>query len=611
MNKKYTLLTMAILTVLTLAHAERFPGPDWKEEPDLAASPYAEVGGELVFAGNNPPKSFNSYLDLNTFTNVIFSMMYPAMLSIDQKTGDLAPAVADWWEVSDDKLTYTFHIDARAKWNDGSPITAHDVKATFDAVMDPENITGPYKVMFADFKSPTVIDDATIAFTSTKAHWRNITTIGLSLQILPKAMLDKKPLRDYNFEFPIISGPYRVSEHKEGVSMTLTRCPEWWIFHTVSGKGVYNFERIRIRFFMDQNNAFEAFKKGDVDIYPVYMARLWNSECVGERFEKNWVVKQAVENHDPLGFQGFAFNMRRKPYDDIRVRKALAMLFDRRRMVRTLMFNAYQMQRSYFEDLYSEEHPCQNTLIEYDPKAAYALLQEAGFAINPETGLMERDGKPLVVKIMTRAATDAIYLALYKASLESLGIRLMIDQKDFATWMREMENYNFDVTSTAFSGSLFRDPEAMWYSKYADVVGGNNQPGVKNAEIDALIEAQMQEFSGLKRNEILRKLDKIATDLCPHALGWYVNSTRLLFWNRFGTPDTILGKYGDELSILSYWWYDQDSAKALNKAMKEGTPLPARPAIVNFDEVMSKKAPPATSEPTTEQNAPVPEKSEQ
>ncbi len=597
MKMKHYLLLLSLFTLTPALLAERFPGPDWKEEPDPAASPYAEVGGTLVFAGTNPPKSFNSYLDLNTFTNVIFSMMFPSLLSIDQKTADVAPGIVDWWEVSDDKLTYTFHIDKRAIWSDGTPITAHDVKATFDAVMDPKNITGSYKVLFADFESPTVIDDSTFVFKSAKAHWRNITTLGFSLQVMPKALLDAKPLREYNFEFPITCGPYKVSDHKEGVSMTLTRFPDWWVFHTIGGKGVYNFEKVRIRFFMDQNNAFEAFKKGDVDIYPVYMARLWNSECTGERFEKNWIVKQAVQTLDPVGFQGLAFNMRRKPFDDIRVRKALAMLFDRRRIVRTLMFDAYQMHNSYMEDLYDEAHPNQNTMIEYNPKEAFKLLTEAGYTINPETGHMEKDGRPLIVNILTRSPTDSIYLALYKASLASLGIQMRIDQKDFASWMREMENYNFDVTSSAFSGSLFRDPEPMWYSKYADVPAGANQPGLKHPEIDKLVEEQMTEFSVAKRQEILRKLDKIATDTCPHILAWYVSSTRLLYWNRFGTPDTVLGRYGDEMSPLTYWWYDPDSAKALEEAMAEGTPLPAKAPIVNYLEVQNKKLPPPPAQP--------------
>jgi microcin C transport system substrate-binding protein len=587
------------------AVAERFPKPDWKEEPSPYASPYAQVGGTLNYAGNNPPKSFNGYLDNNTFTMMVFGMLYPSLLGTDPITGDVAPGLADWWEISPDKLSYTFHIDTRARWSDGSPITAEDVKATFDAVTAPKSLTGPFKVMFSALESPEIIDSSTLRFPCKEVHWRNLNSAGLSLYIMPKKLLDAAKAKcreegrdeelyfnEINFDLPIVGGPYMVTEHKEGLSMTLTRRADWWCFDTPSGKGVYNFDKIRIRFFMDQNNAYEAFKKGEVDTYPVYSARVWNTESVGERFEKNWVLKQNVHNLQPVGFQGLAMNTRRKPYDDVRVRKAVAMLFDRRRMVRTLMYNAYFMQDSYCRDLYNSSNPCTNTLFEFNPDAAVALLNEAGFAINPQTGKMERDGQPFVIRILSRSASDSVYLALFKEALDRVGIGLEISQKDFATWMRETGKYNFDVTTSAFSGSLFRDPEPMWSSTFAETPNGINLTGFHTPEIDALIEQQKSEFSSAKRNEIMRQIDKILTDAVPYALTWNTDSTRLLYWNKFGTPSTVLGRFGDESSIPVYWWYDADSAAELKEAMRNKTPLPGRVTEVYFEQVMQQDATP-------------------
>ena len=599
MTKPKLIVALAVLCAVGTLGAQRFPGPDYKEEPDVCASPYAQPGGTLVYAGNNPPKSFNGYLDNNTFTSMIFGLLYPSMLNIDPRTGDYGPGLADWWEISEDKLLYTFHIDERAVWSDGSPVTAHDVKATFDAVTSPKSLSGQYKVLFADVKSPRVIDDKTIVFPCARVHWRNFGNIGGSLAIMPKKLLDRARekcvaegrdpdmgFNELNFDLPIVGGPYRILDHKEGLNMTLQRRPDWWCFKTPMGQGVYNFDKIRIRFFMDQNNAFEAFKKGEVDVYAVYSARVWNAECVGERFEKNWVVKQNVHNHEPVGFQGLAINMRRKPYDDVRVRKALAHLFDRRRMVRSLMYNAYFMLRSFCTDLYDADHPCTNPLYEYDPDAALRLLNEAGFQINPETGKMERNGQPFVVRLLTRSTSDSVFLALYKESLERLGIGLEITQKDFATWMREMANYNFDVTTSAFSAALFRDPEAMWSGEYANAENGINHPGFRDKRVDALIKQQKTEFSLAKRNDIMRQIDGIITAAVPYILTWGTDSTRLLYWNKFGTPDSVLGKYGDELAVPIYWWHDPDSARELEAAMKAGTPLPGRTPEVYYDDVM-------------------------
>lgn len=605
MNKTFALLLLAAFGWSTLFAAERFPSPDWKDEPDPSASPYAVPGGRLVYAGNNPPKSFNGYLDNNTFTQMVFSLLYSTMLSIDPRTGDFGPALADWWEISDDKSTYTFHINPQARWSDGTPVTAHDVKATFDAVTSEKSQAGAYQVEFSALSSPEIIDDLTLRFPCKEVHFRNLAAIGVSLKVMPKALIDQARaeceakgedpdlgFNNLNFNFtlkgqqiPLVGGPYYVSEHKEGQYLTLKRRPDWWCFALPSGKGIYNFDEIRIRFFFDQNNAYEAFKKGEVDTYAVYSARIWNTESVGERFEKNWIVKQSIHNHNPIGFQGIAMNMRKPPYDDIRVRKALAMLFDRRRMVRTLMYNSYFMLTSYFQDLYDEQNPCRNLCIEYDPDEALKLLFDAGFSINQQTGKLERDGKPFVVRILTRSAGDATYLALYKEALNRVGIDIEITQKDFATWMREVGEFNFEVTMSAYSGSLalFRDPEGMWASWYADTKNGSNLPGYKNPEIDALIRSQRDEFSVAKRSEILRKIDAIVTADVPNILTWNVDSTRLLYWNKFGVPDSVLGKYGDELNIPVYWWYDADSARELKAAMEQNLPLPGRPATVDYD----------------------------
>lgn len=584
---------------------DTFPGPEWQDLPDPSASPYAVPGGMLVYAGNTPPKSFNGYLDNNTFTMMVFGLLYPSMLALDTRTGDYGPSLADRWQISQDKKIFVFHINEKAKWSDGTPVTAHDVKATFDAVTAKESLTGQYQVLFNDIERAEVVDtpDAdgqlrTIRFICKRVHWRNFGNLGGSLYIMPKALIDearatcraegldeKTAFNRLNFNLHIVGGPYIVSDHREGRDMTLSRRPDWWGFQLPSGQGVYNFDKIRIRFFMDQNNAYEAFKKGEVDVYAVYSARIWHTESVGERFEKNWIVKQDVRNHAPIGFQGLAFNMRRKPYDDPRVRQAIALLFDRERMVRSLMYNAYFLQNSFCRDLYDEKNFNTNSTFDYDPDRAFALLREAGFVFNPETGKLERDGQPFVVRILTRSAGDATYLALFKESLARLGIELSITQRDFATWMREMKDYNFDVTVAAYSGSLFRDPEAMWSSAYVDTPNGPNLPGFKDERVDALVERQKTEFSLARRNEIMRQIDKIATEAVPYVLTWGTDSVRLLYWNKFGTPDSVLGKYGDELSIPVYWWYDTDSARELETAMKDGTPLPARAAEVNYDTV--------------------------
>ncbi|MDI6688705.1 MAG: ABC transporter substrate-binding protein, partial [Desulfobacterales bacterium] len=135
---------------------------------------------------------------------------------------------------------------------------------------------------------------------------------------------------------------------------------------------------MKFKFFAERENAFESFKKGMIDLFPIYTARIWVNETKGDDFLKNRIVKQKIYNYNPIGFQGFAMNMRRPPFDDIRVRKAMAFLLDRRKMNSALMYGQYFLHKSYFEDLYTKQNPCSNQLAEMDKEKARNLLGQAG-----------------------------------------------------------------------------------------------------------------------------------------------------------------------------------------------------------------------------------------
>jgi len=346
-----------------------------------------------------------------------------------------------------------------------------------------------------------------------------------------------------------------------------------------------NVDTVVFRYYVDNENAFEAFKKGQVDTYAIYTARIWANETIGEKFDKNWIVKRRVRNHEPIGFQGFAMNMRRPPFDDLRVRKAVAHLVDRETMNRTMMFNAYFLHRAYFEDLYDSDHPCTNEFFRFDVAQAKTLLREAGYTANPQTGILEKGGRPLSFRFLTRDGSSDKYLVLCNSAFKEVGIDMKIDRKDYAAWMRDMDAYNFDMTWARWSQVIFRDPEDMWLSREADRPSGNNITGFKDPRVDALIERQKTIFSITERNDICREIDALVTAAVPYVLLWNTDTTRLLYWDKFGMPDVVLAKFGDERSLLNYWWYDADSAAELKAAMATGDILPQRPVRVDFDTV--------------------------
>ena len=570
-----------------------YPRPGWRDAPDPLASPHAVQGNLLRFAAFQPPKSLNAYIDNNTYTRQIFGMMYETLLGVDSVTTEFTPYLASRWTISDDKLTYTFEIDPSAAWSDGRPVTAEDVKWTFDQVMDPKNATGASKVMLGVFGSPEILGPRTVRFLAKESHWRNLSALGL-FEIMPKHAFAGQDFNRLDLDRPVVSGPYVLSAVKEQIEIRLSRRRDWWAGQRPSLRNTMNFDTLVFRYFSSNENAFEAFKKGQVDVYAVYTARIWANETIGEKFDKNWIVKRRVRNHNPIGFQGFAMNMRRPPFDDLRVRKAIAHLVDRETMNKTMMFSAYFLHRSYFEDLYDAAHPCTNETFRFDISRAKALLREAGYAPNPQTGLLEKAGRPLTFSFLTRDGGTDKFLALCATAFKEAGVGMKIERKDFASWMRDMDEYNFDMTWASWGGSLFRDPESMWLSKEADRPSGNNIAGFKNARVDALIEKQKTLFSITERNAICREIDALVASAVPYVLLWNTDVTRLLYWDTFGMPDTVLSKFGDERSLLGYWWHDADSASELKAALSSGDVLPHRPVLVDFDTVF-KTQPPAVS----------------
>jgi len=246
------------------------------------------------------------------------------------------------------------------------------------------------------------------------------------------------------------------------------------------------------------------------------------------------------------------------------------------------MYNAYFLHRSFYEDLYGPENPCPNELLSFDKEAARALLAEAGWTANPETGLLEKDGKPLRLRYLSRGGTDDKFTAIFQEDLKDVGIELTVDKKDWAAWSKDMDEYHFDLTWAAWSAGLFKNPESMWHSKEADRPSGQNITGYKNPEVDARVEAQRTEFDVHKRHAMVREIDAMLTRDVPYILLWNKSSTRLLWWNKFGMPEAPLGKYGDERSAYGLWWFDPDAAADLAHAMETGRALPGRPAKIEY-----------------------------
>jgi microcin C transport system substrate-binding protein len=568
---KNTIIAVALLSILFLALAcnqnktsgtreSAAPPPaaaaatvEQTGDVDPIADTNAKSGGTLNEWGNGFPKSINAWLDNNSLSTEIMGLLFENLVTLHSTKNEPVGILAESWNVSADGRKFTFKINPKARWSDGRPVTAEDLQFYYDVMMDPKNMTSVFRVDLKRFKRPQVLDDRTIVIEAQETHWSNFWAAA-GFTAFPKHVWKDVDFNKQNFEFPVVSGPYRLKTVEKNRYCLLERRDDWWGRSKKYNLGKYNFGFVKYKFMEDQNKVLEAFKKGDFDVYPIYTSSIWVMKTDFDAVKKGWVVKQNNYNGEPIGYQGFAINLRRDKFKDVRVRRALCFCLDRVLMNDKLMYNQYFLLNSYFPDLYPKNTNPGVPMVGFNPDSARALLQAAGWTVGPD-GILAKDGKPFELSFLTEME-DLRHLNIYSEDLRKVGIKASIEQLSQSSIRKRIDNHDFDLYWTAWGASRLRNPEAEWHSSTADQFASNNFAGVKDPLIDSLIEKQKTEMNIDKRNDILRGIDKRLCEIVPYVLLWEVDHHRMLFWNKFGTPKYLLDKFNQEDGIVPYWWFE-------------------------------------------------------
>ncbi len=550
----------------------------------------AKKGGTLKYVSPSFPATLRT-VGKNSgsgFNRMLTSLCYETLLDLDPITYDYAPLLANKWAIAEDKVSFFFHIDERAKWSDGVPVTSNDMVATWDKYVDP-GIEDPFNNdYYSKYERPIAITDQVVMIKSKKLNWRTFMSAGFFV-ILPGHILSKisgeEFLKEYQFKMLPGSGPYTYESSKTNEEIILRRRTDWWQKDFERTIGYNNFDKLHYLFISDENLVKEKFKKGELDWLHVLVAREWHQEFIPAmmpQIAKGWIQKRKVYTHQPCGTQGIAFNMRKPPFDDIRIRKAIAYLFNREKMMDKLFFNEYEFLDSFYPNS-PYENP-DNPKIRYNPDKAVELLEEAGWlqANRDSDGWLVKDGKRFEVTLNFVSKGSERFMTVFQEDLRDVGIKLNLKQVTWATDIKEVGERNFQMNSRAYGAILFPNPESSMHSKFADKPNNNNIWGLKNDRIDEICASYTLMFDPKERIEAVKEIDGIAAKMHLYALGWFSPHTRILYWNKFGMPPGIMSKISDERSIASLWWYDEEKDKALKEAMKNDTKLPRGKEVVKW-----------------------------
>ena len=555
-----------------------FTGEGWETNTqyDLIGDPRAVKGGVYREGLLDFPTTLRYYgPNVTAWNAMVQSMVYETLLGLHPTTYEYIPGLASHWQISEDKKTFRFRIDPNARWSDGQPVTAEDVVASWKLTVDTTLQDPSRLVTFSKFELPVAESKYIVSVKAKTESWQNFLNFSNALFIYPahglKGINGDAYIKQYNDKMLPGTGAYMISQQDvdKGKSIKVRRRNDYWAAKYRRNVGANNFDEVQQIVVRDRNLEFEMFKKGDLDAYNVNRAQMWIEELNYENIKRGLNQKRKIFNHNPNGVAGLAFNTRREPYSDIRVRKALRHLFNRELMIEKLMFNEYVPLDSFYAGSVYENPD--NEKVKYDPQAAVKLLADAGWKDRDSTGRLVKNGRPLNIEILYYDKVSERFFTVFQEDLRKVGITLNLRLVTWETMIKLLDERTFDLVSVGYTGTTFPDPEAQLSSKMADEKNTNNLTGFKNKRADEIIELYNKEFNIEERIKLLLELDGIVTNDHQWILEWTAPYQRVVYWNKFGQPKGILTRVGDLRDVPSLWWIDPDRASKLQEALRDSS----------------------------------------
>nr|WP_249166377.1 extracellular solute-binding protein [Bradyrhizobium sp. JYMT SZCCT0428] len=555
---------------------------------DFAHMPYAKPdapkGGRLVWGLLGTFDSLNPFIVRGLALQQIRGFVVESLMSRgNDEAFTLYGLLARSVETDDIRSYVTFHLDPRARFSDGKPVTADDVLFSWALLRDRGRPN--HRQYYAKVAKAEAPDPLTVRFDFGGAPDRELPLILGLMPILPRHAVDPETFEETTMIGPVGSGPYRVTAVRPGASVTLTRNPDYWGRDLPANRGLWNFDKIRFDYYRESNGQFEAFKRGLYDFRNEAEPLRWHDGYDFPAARSGELIRDIIKPGMPQPSEYLVFNTRRPLFSDVRVRRALTLLFDFEWINRNYFFGLYTRAGGFFAgselSAYGraadprERELLKPYLAHIPPdildgsfrlpvsdgsgrdraalRAALALLSEAGYVLDG-TVLRQRASKtPLTFEILVTTRDQERIALAYSRDLKRAGIEASVRAVDPVQFDQRRLGYEFDMLQNRWDQSLSPGNEQSFYwgSQAADVSGTRNYMGAKDPAIDALIAALLEARERPEFVSAVRALDRTlmsgfyAIPLFNVAEQWIAR------WNRVERPSTIaLTGYLPET-----WWH--------------------------------------------------------
>lgn len=555
------------------------------------ANPHAAKGGTLRQAIIGNFDTLNPFSLKGTAAQSLNLVYDRLMIRSWDEPFTLYPLIAESVDVPQDRSSITFTLNAKATFQDDTPITANDVLYSFQTLKDNgrPNMRNIYKLVTKVEK----LSDRKIKFTLSKDRTNETVMILAMMPILSEKWWAGQDLNKTILTPPNSTGPYTIKEVEIGRRLVLERNPQYWAKDLPSVKGHYNFDRIIFNYFKNQTTAFESFKSGDADIWvdtnPGHWAKAYDFPAILNK----QVRREEIKHSRVEKMWGFIFNSTRPPFNNRDVRQALSLAMDYDWINKNIFYNQYKILNSYFPNssLAATGKPSAEELLLLNPfqsilspdvfmgawtppktgdqkslrsnlMLADKLLVNAGWVIKNKLRINLKTGKVMDFEILVGVADEEKIALAFKRSLERLGINVKIRTLDAAAFQSRLSDYDYDMILYNWQNTLSPGTEqsVYWGCVAATQKGRFNYAQICHPAVDSLIAKIPDSKTTTDMITRVRALDRILMAEYYTIPLFYTGRDFVASWTRISRPATP-SLYGN---IMETWWFSEKNVNSLN-----------------------------------------------
>ena len=558
-------------------------------------NPNAPKGGEVSIW------AFGSFDSMHPYTTKgrsgsLSSIFFESLLTgTSDEIGSAYGLVAKSMEYPKDRSWVIFNMRPEAKFSDNTPLTAEDVMFSYKLLQE-KGLPSFRAVIEKEIDTVEILGKHKIKFTFKKGiPTRDLPASAGSLPIFSKNYYEKSGA---DFEASTLtpgigSGPYILDNLDVGQTINYKRNPEYWGANLPINIGRNNFDKIRVEYFADYNSAFEGFKGGSYTFRTEYMSKLWATGYDFPAIEKKWVTKKLLPSGDMAPGQSFIINLRKDKFKDIRVRKAIGLMFNFEWSNKTLFYDLYARINSFWEnsDMAATGKPSQDELIilnslkttlppgiidsdvaevsvsttkQLDRKnlrMASKLLDDAGWEVGDDGLRKNNSGATLDIEILNDSQAFTRIIEPFIENLKSLGVNAVHTKIDNAQMTERERSFDFDIVTGNFPMSFTPGSGLKQYfgSETADV-SIFNKSGIKSKVIDELIEVVMAAKTRYELKVAVKTLDRVLRSYYFWIPQWFKDVHTVAYYDYYEHPEN-LPPY--DMGLLDFWWINNEKYNEL------------------------------------------------